>query len=548
MDMRWFYDISTRMKLFIGFGLVILFLAAVIIITTRNIVQIEKAQEDIIGHEFANTVDTLTLLSRLDAIRVGLLSMTGSRSAAEKAAWHNAIKEKSADIDSLFKTLLDRNRDNEDASWRLREMKGILDDFAETRDRRLIPLLYAGKTEAARELAMGIQAERYKRMTSLAADLESESKRQTALMVEVSKKASQRSLIFSLSLGAAAVLFSMVLAVFLNNVIASPFKDISDVAVRVASGDLTVNVPDLGRRDEVGALSNTFRQMIDRLQRQTGELAEVISVLATSSNEIAATTSELASGAEQTAIAVTETTTTVEEVKQTANVSSEKARHVSDIAQNAVQVSHNGTRLVQDTLRGIGNIKEQVEYIAETIVKLSEHNQAIGEIIAAVDDLAEQANLLAVNASIEASKAGEHGKGFMVVAQEIKSLSEQSKQATRQVRSILNDIQKSSSAAVMATERGSKAVEATVLQSSGTGDTIRTLADTIGEASQSVIQIAASSQQQLVGMDQVAIAMNSIKQATTQTAASTKQVELTVRNLQELGGKLKAMVQHYKLS
>ncbi|OGP18514.1 MAG: hypothetical protein A2V21_310150 [Deltaproteobacteria bacterium GWC2_55_46] len=546
--MRWFYDISTRMKLFIGFGLVILFLAAVIIITTRNIVQIEKAQEDIIGHEFANTVDTLTLLSRLDAIRVGLLSMTGSRSAAEKAAWHNAIKEKSADIDSLFKTLLDRNRDNEDASWRLREMKGILDDFAETRDRRLIPLLYAGKTEAARELAMGIQAERYKRMTSLAADLESESKRQTALMVEVSKKASQRSLIFSLSLGAAAVLFSMVLAVFLNNVIASPFKDISDVAVRVASGDLTVNVPDLGRRDEVGALSNTFRQMIDRLQRQTGELAEVISVLATSSNEIAATTSELASGAEQTAIAVTETTTTVEEVKQTANVSSEKARHVSDIAQNAVQVSHNGTRLVQDTLRGIGNIKEQVEYIAETIVKLSEHNQAIGEIIAAVDDLAEQANLLAVNASIEASKAGEHGKGFMVVAQEIKSLSEQSKQATRQVRSILNDIQKSSSAAVMATERGSKAVEATVLQSSGTGDTIRTLADTIGEASQSVIQIAASSQQQLVGMDQVAIAMNSIKQATTQTAASTKQVELTVRNLQELGGKLKAMVQHYKLS
>jgi methyl-accepting chemotaxis protein len=180
-------------------------------------------------------------------------------------------------------------------------------------------------------------------------------------------------------------------------------------------------------------------------------------------------------------------------------------------------------------------------------VKLAEHNQAIGEIIAAVDDIAEQANLLAVNASIEASKAGEHGKGFMIVAQEIKSMSELSKQATKQVRSILNDIQKSSSAAVMATERGSKAVEATVRQSSGTGEAIQALASSIGEASQAVIQIAASNQQQLIGMDQVAVAMNNIKQATTQNAASTKQVEITIRNLQEIGGKLKEMVRHYKV-
>jgi len=202
---------------------------------------------------------------------------------------------------------------------------------------------------------------------------------------------------------------------------------------------------------------------------------------------------------------------------------------------------------VNETIGGINQIQEQMEYIAETIVRLSEHSQAIGEIIAAVDDLAEQSNLLAVNASIEASKAGEYGKGFIVVAQEIKGLAEQSKQATKQVRSILNDVQKASSAAVMATEKGTKAVDATVKQSVGTGDSIRELSRSIAEVSQAVMQIAASNQQELVGMDQVAMAMVNIKQATAQNAAGTKQVEVTVRNLHNLGQKLKTLVEHYKV-
>ena len=342
-------------------------------------------------------------------------------------------------------------------------------------------------------------------------------------------------------------LFVALIAYFSARQIAGPVRRISEQLVRVSSGDLSINVPIHNRQDEVGILARTVRAMVEKLKAQTRDIMGVINVLASSSNQIATTTVQLASGAEETAVAVTETTTTVEEVKQTANVSSQKARHVSALAQNAVQVSQTGAKSVNETIEGINKLKEQMEYIAETIVKLSEHNQAIGEIIATVDDLAEQSNLLAVNAAIEAAKAGEHGKGFVVVAQEIKSHAEQSKQATKQVRTILNDIQKASSTAVMATEKGSKAVDATVKQSAGTGDAIRELSRNIAEAAQAVTQIAASSQQELVGMDQVAMAMTNIKQATAQNAASTKQVESTVRSLQELGQKLKALVEYYKI-
>jgi methyl-accepting chemotaxis protein len=274
----------------------------------------------------------------------------------------------------------------------------------------------------------------------------------------------------------------------------------------------------------------------------TRQLRESVSQLSTSSAEILATTTQVASGAAETATAVSETTATVEEVKQTAQLASQKARNVSDSAQKAAQVSQNGRKAVEEAMQGMGRIQEQMESIAESIVRLSEQSQAIGEIIATVNDLAEQSNLLAVNAAIEANKAGEQGKGFVVVAQEVKSLAEQSKQATAQVRAILGDIQRATGTAVLATEQGSKAVQAGVKQTADTGESIRLLADSIAEAAQAATQIAASSQQQMVGMDQVALAMENIKQASVQNVSGTRQAEVAAQNLHVLGQRLSDMI------
>ena len=274
----------------------------------------------------------------------------------------------------------------------------------------------------------------------------------------------------------------------------------------------------------------------------TRQLREAVMQLSSSSSEILATTTQVAAGAAETASAVSETTATVEEVKQTAMVSSQKAKYVSESAQKVLQVSQAGRKSVEGAIQGMQRIQEQMESIAESIVRLSEQSQAIGEIIASVNDLAEQSNLLAVNAAIEAARAGEQGKGFAVVAQEVKSLAEQSKQATSQVRTILGDIQKATSAAVMATEQGNKAVEAGVKQSSEAGDAIRLLADGVTEAAQAAVQIAASSQQQMVGMDQVALAMENIKQASMQNVSGTRQAEVAAQSLHTLGQKLSAMI------
>jgi methyl-accepting chemotaxis protein len=178
---------------------------------------------------------------------------------------------------------------------------------------------------------------------------------------------------------------------------------------------------------------------------------------------------------------------------------------------------------------------------------LGEQNLAIGEIVASVNELAEQANLLSVNAAIEAARAGEHGKGFLVVAQEVRNLADQSKNATRQVRGLLNEIQKGIAKAVMAAEQGAKSVEGGMRQSAEASQSIGLLADTVQEAAQAALQIAASSQQQLVGMDQVNAAMESIRVAGNQNVASVNQTNQAARSINDLGQRLKALVERYKV-
>ena len=283
----------------------------------------------------------------------------------------------------------------------------------------------------------------------------------------------------------------------------------------------------------------------ERIARLTIDTQDTAGVLAGSTRDILAATSQVASASAETATAITQTSSTIEEIKQTAQLTASKARQVSDSAQRTAEISQGGKKSVEESVEAMHRIQEQMEAIADSIVRLSEQGQAIGEIIATVNDLAEQSNLLAVNAAIEAAKAGEQGKGFAVVAQEVKSLAEQSKQATGQVRGILGDVQKATSAAVLATEQANRAVESGVKLSGEAGESIRVLADSIAEAAGAATQIAVSSQQQLVGMDQAVLAIQNIREASTQNVASTRQTESAAQKLHELGVKLKGLVDQY---
>jgi methyl-accepting chemotaxis protein len=544
--MKRFIDLSTRGKLFISFGLMVALLAVVFTTAYRDLGTIREAQKKIFEVEFVNVSDLKDIRYQQDRIRTQTLSMSLAKERRRQEALRSSGDEYTKKNDEMIRRIIERTRDEKRLAM-LREFDELRTAFRGTRENQVIPLIQAGRTEEARAVITGIQAVRNEKMAVLIDELVAGAEAEAKAVIAESSHATDNALNVLEITGIVAFLLSVSAAIYLSRIIAGPLREISGVAEKIAEGDLTVAMPADTRADEVGALAQTFRTMIGNMRDVNRQIQESVGVLASSASEILSSTTEVASSVTETASAVTEATTTVEEVKQTAQVSSQKAKYVSEAAQKAVQISQAGNKAVEETVEKMNRIRQQMESVAESIVRLSEQSQAIGEIIQTVNDLAEQSNLLAVNASIEAAKAGEHGKGFAVVAQEVKSLAEQSKQATAQVRSILNDIQKATSAAVLATEQGSKTVEEGVRQSAQSGEAIRALATSITEAAQAATQIAASSQQQLVGMEQVIAAMNNIKLASEQNVTGTKQTETAAHNIHELGQKLKQLVARYKV-
>jgi methyl-accepting chemotaxis protein len=318
----------------------------------------------------------------------------------------------------------------------------------------------------------------------------------------------------------------------------------AQVAARIADGDLTVDITPLSDKDVLGKALAT---MVERLRSQIGEMLEGINVLAAATAELSSTMVQIAASARATASAVTETASTLFEVKQASQLSNQKATIISDNTQETLRVSKNGVDAIGKSIDSMENIREQMRGIAESIIKLSEQGQAIGDIVTSVNDLAEQSNILAVNAAIEAAKAGDYGRGFTVVAREIRNHAEQSKQATAKVRSILVDTQKATASAVMVAERGTKLAEDGAQLSAVSGKAIQTVMNGITDAAESLLQIAASSKEQMVGLDQVTTAIQHIKNGSEQNVESIHQVELTAQNLKELGTRLQRFVERYKL-
>lgn len=322
---------------------------------------------------------------------------------------------------------------------------------------------------------------------------------------------------------------------------------------RIAAGDLrqrldltTVDTTtDEGRL--LYELGLNINQVLDRVQSIAREIQQALKRVDDDTQAIlGATSRQIAMANEQDAV-VTETTATVNEVRATVTETAERAQSVAETAQVSVDVSRAGTEAVAEAISGMELIRRRVEDIADNILVLSEHTQQIGEIIATVNSLADQSRMLALNASVEAARAGEEGKGFAVVALEVRNLADQNRDATVQVREILSEIQRATNAAVMVTEEGSKGVDAGQLLVNRAGESIRDLSHAIEEAATAAMQIAASTRQQTIGMDQLTQAMRTIKHSTAEMVTSTMQVEASIQRLRRVTDSVRQMLDELKL-
>lgn len=361
----------------------------------------------------------------------------------------------------------------------------------------------------------------------------------------------------TINFAAAIVGAILVLVTIYGNGIGARIQRLQETAAAIAGGNLEREAPISGA-DEVAQLGRTFNKMTKELRakmlseeghRNLKELLktanESVVTLTSASNEILAASSQQASSASETSAAVSETVATVEEVVQTSEQSLQRARDVVDVAKHAADVGEDGRSAIEASLTKVGDVQRQMETTAQSVLALSEKAQSISEIIATVTDIAEQTNILAINAGIEATRAGEQGAGFGFVAKEIKDLADEAKESTRQIRHVLADIQKGTNDAVLMTERGAKGANDALHSVEQAGGTIAALAETIGETARVAAQIVASTTQQLSGVSQIHEAMRDIEQSSNQALVATRQTEQAASEVNGMAADLRAKLQEF---
>ena len=271
-------------------------------------------------------------------------------------------------------------------------------------------------------------------------------------------------------------------------------------------------------------------------------LGETVGALGSGASEILASTAQQSAGAKEQAAAIAQTTSTVEELLQSANQTASKAKIVSESAESASKLGLDGVQGVEASVYALARVREQSDAMARKILDLADSAKSIGDIVEVVSEISEQTNILSINAGIEASRAGEHGLGFSVVAKEVKELALESKKSMADINEILEQIKSSANQAVLGVEQESKLIDESTETVNNAGIIITDLVEAINTNAQAAIQISAASGQQVNAITQIKQAMDDVKLATQQTVSASKQNEQVAGTLSDLGTKLRDIV------
>ncbi len=493
------FNIKTRGRLLISFALILTGTIGTLLFTSGNLKRVENVNSQVF--ELDSLAYELTFLradiNNLRAVSLTLLAENDSR----------IVQQTMVSIGLLEKEILDKCHEIDMSLSQLPQLRNQFKDLNDeiisyiTARVQYLNIVKAGNLNNAYDFVVGTLNPYYESVNTKIVSLENhvQTRRREMLITSdtLRKKVASRAILFG---------FILMLLVFVISVF-----------------------------------------VIRMLKKISGEIKNGIEILATSSQEILTTITEMSTGASETAAAVSETTATIEEVRQTATIANQKAKSLLDSSNRVKESAEKGQNSLNEVINGMGEIDKQMKKISTTVIKLSEQNRRIGEITSTVSDIADQSNLLAVNAAIEAAKAGEHGRGFTIVAQEIRNLSDQSKRATQQVKEILNEIDKSVNNTVGVTEDAMNTVESGKLLVTQSNDIIDILAHNIEEASDVTMQLSSSNHQQMAGMDQIVPAMENIKKASEQNATGIQQAQSATKEIHNLGQSLKKILLQFNL-
>ncbi len=345
----------------------------------------------------------------------------------------------------------------------------------------------------------------------------------------------------------AAILLSLGLGFFVAGMISRPVKALAEEAEKIAEGDLCVTVH-YESHDEVGQLADSFRKMIANLKSLIGKITESSEMVASAAAQLSSASAQIATGAEEVAAQAGTVATASEEMAVTSTEIARNCATAADESKNANDTALAGASIVDGTITVMRQVAEKVKESALTIEKLGRQGEQIGDIIGTIEDIADQTNLLALNAAIEAARAGEQGRGFAVVADEVRALAERTTRATRDIGEMIKSIQMDTKTAVSDMEEGVKKVETGSREASRSGDALQEILSRIGSVAMQVNQMATAAEQQTATTGEITSNINQITEVIQETAKGAQESATSAGQLAKLAEELQQILRQFRLA
>jgi methyl-accepting chemotaxis protein len=359
-------------------------------------------------------------------------------------------------------------------------------------------------------------------------------------------KDGMRMSILQIAITILTLIAGMILSTWLIKLLLKSILAVKDATEKAATGDLSHEVM-VQSNDEIGEMAQSFNKMIANLRRIVGEINTSTTTLAGSSAEMSATSDDMNKGAQELASQIDQVVTSMTEVSQTIMDMAKNASQAADASKNASETAAKGKQIVDTTASDMMKIAQTVQAAAMTIEELGRSSAQIGEIVTVINGIADQTNLLALNAAIEAARAGEQGRGFAVVADEVRKLAERTSQATKDIAEKISGIQSAAGESVDAMKRGSDEVDKGVGLAKEASASLDTIVASSTNAMDMVQRIAAATEEQSAASEEVTQTMETISNISKQSSASTAQIKTSSEDLAKLAAELKEMAAFFKV-
>jgi methyl-accepting chemotaxis protein len=545
-----FSNVKMKTQLIVGFGIVVVFLAIIAGIgywglskLQSEIVTIAEKSDKLVEHAQRSRAN-INILRRYE--KDLFINISDPAKVEEyKKKWGDAL-EHTRKRTAAMTPLLTAQKDKDAVATVEKNISAYAEGFNKVYDR-----IKSGEITTTQDAnkAIGEYKEATHQSEKLVVELAEQMDKQSDFDVKNAEADATKVKLVMAVLSLCAIVIALVQAALITNSIIKKLggdpSDVRDIAQAVAGGNLTIKVPvKAGDTDSVMA---AMKNMTDNLHVIVNHLSTTSSQVAAAANQLTSTAQNIASGAEEVVAQTTTVATAGEEMSATSGDIAQNCQMAAEGAQRASHSAQVGAEVVERSVRVMGQIAERVQESAKTVESLGERSEQIGDIIGTIEDIADQTNLLALNAAIEAARAGEQGRGFAVVADEVRALAERTTRATREIGEMIKAIQSETKNAVAAMEQGVQQVENGTMEAAKSGQALEDILQQINDVTMQVNQIATAAEEQTATTSEISSNMMMITEVVQRTSHGAHETSTAAAQLNGNAVELQRLVRQFTI-